>query len=246
MIKHSKKAMNMLKKIKLYWLIIFATSSAPTLVSAQKLEALTHKEVMQGVIDYVEAKVNPERIETTRVTVLPVDSRLKFYKCPSGVQYKLASDRSFTRQFPVKVSCDDGAKPWKTYIQVIVSEMVEALVVTKNIAKGVRIEADMLKVSLVDKFKVKARSISSMGSVLGGRAMRNISRGYQIGLQDVCLVCKGDDVSIIAKSGTMMIKTSGMAIENGAKGETIKVKNASSNRIVKGVIGDLREIHVKL
>jgi flagella basal body P-ring formation protein FlgA len=76
--------------------------------------------------------------------------------------------------------------------------------------------------------------------------MRNIPRGYQIGLQDVCLVCKGDEVSIVAKSGSMMIKTSGTAIENGAKGETIKVKNDSSNRVVKGVIGDLREIYVKL
>lgn len=246
MIKHSKKAMNMLKKNKLYWLAIFAILSAPTVISAQTVEALTHKEVMQGVIDFVEAKVNPEQVESTRITVLPIDSRIKFYQCSSAIKYKLASDRSFTRQFPVKVSCDEGIKPWKTYIQVVVSEMVEALVVTKNIAKGVRIDADMLKVALVDKFKVKARSISSIDSVLGGRAMRNISRGYQIGLQDVCLVCKGDDVSIIAKSGSMMIKTSGTAIENGAKGETIKVQNSSSQRIVKGVIGDLREIHVKL
>ncbi len=246
MIKHSKKAMNMLKKIKLYWLIIFAFSTTPSFVSASEPEALTHKQVMEGVIQYVENKLNPDKLTTTRITVLPMDSRIKFFKCPTDIEYKLASERSFTRQFPVKVTCNEGQKPWKTYVQVVMSEMVEALIVTKNIAKGVRVEADMVKVSLVDKFKVKSRSISTAKSVLGGRAMRNIPRGYQIGLNDVCLVCKGDDVSIIAKSGSMMIKTSGTAIENGAKGETIKVKNASSNRIVKGVIGDLREIHVKL
>jgi flagella basal body P-ring formation protein FlgA len=44
----------------------------------------------------------------------------------------------------------------------------------------------------------------------------------------------------------MMIKTSGTAIESGSKGESIKVKNNSSDRIVKGVIGDLREIYVNL
>ena len=246
MIKHSKKAMNMLKKFKLYWLIIFIISSAPFLVSAQATEALTREEVMQGVIDFVENKVNPEQAENIRITVLPIDSRIKFHKCPTGVEYALANERRFTRQFPVKVSCSKIKKPWKAYVQVIVSEMIEALVVTKNIAKGVRLEADMLKVALVDKFKVKSRSISTANSVLGGRAMRNIPRGYQIGLQDVCLVCKGDEVSIVAKSGSMMIKTSGTAIENGAKGETIKVKNDSSNRVVKGVIGDLREIYVKL
>lgn len=238
--------MNMLKKIKLYWLFVFLASSAPATLSAQEREALTHREVMQGVIDFVEDKVNPERVETTRVTVLPIDSRVKFFKCPTGISYELANNRGFTRQFPVKVSCEQGVRPWKSYVQVIVSEMIETLVVTKNIAKGVRIEADMLKVALVDKFKVKSRSISAKEGVLGGRAMRNISTGYQIGLRDVCLVCKGDDVAIIAKSGSMMIKTSGTAIENGAKGETIKVKNNNSNRIVKGTIGDLREIYVKL
>ena len=236
----------MLKKIKLYWLIIFTLCSASNLVSAQTNETLTHREVMQGVINFVEAKVNPERLDNIRITVLPIDSRYKFFKCPDEIKYRLASERSFSRQFPVRVSCGTSKKPWKTYVQVIVAEMVEALVVTQNIAKGVRIEADMLKVTLVDKFKVKSRSVSTPSSVLGGRAMRNISRGYQIGLRDVCLVCKGDEVSIIAKSGSMMIKTSGTAIENGAKGETIKVKNASSSRIVKGVIGDLREIYVKL
>jgi len=246
MIKHSKKAMNMLKKFKLSWLILLIISSTPLLVSAQAPEALTHKEVMQGVIEFVETKLGTEKAENTRITVLPIDSRVKFYKCPVDIEYTLASERSFTRQFPIKVSCLQSSKPWKSYIQVMVTEMVEALIVTKNIAKGVRIDADMVKVALVDKYKIKSRSISTASSVLGGRAMRNIPRGYQIGLKDVCLVCKGDEVSIIAKSGTMMIKTSGTAIENGAKGETIKVKNDSSNRVVKGVIGDLREIYVKL
>jgi flagella basal body P-ring formation protein FlgA len=85
-----------------------------------------------------------------------------------------------------------------------------------------------------------------MDNIIGGRALRNFSRGYQIGALDVCLVCKGDEVAIIAQSEAMTIKTSGTAIESGAMGETIQVKNNSSNRIIKGVIGELREIYVKL
>ena len=246
MIKHSKKAMNMLKKFKLLCLTFFIVLSTPSIVSAQESEALTHKQVMTEVIKFVENKVNPEKQENIRITVLPMDSRIKLFQCPKDLSFDLANKRNFTRQFPIKVSCEAGEKRWKTYVQVVVSEMVETLIITKNIAKGTRIEADMLKVALVDKHRVKSRSISDSDYVVGGRAMRNIQRGYQIGQRDVCLVCKGDDVSIIAKSGGMMIKTSGTAIENGAKGETIKVKNTSSSRIIKGVIGDLREIYVNL
>lgn len=246
MIKHSKKAMNMLKKFNLLWFIVITMISTPYSISAQEYKALTHKSVMTDVIKFVEEQVDAQNKSNVRVTALPLDSRIKLHVCDEDLKFALANKRSFTRQFPVKVSCEVGVKPWKTYVQVIVSEMLETLVVTKNIAKGARIEADMLELKLIDKHRVKSRSINSSKDIIGGRAMRNISRGYQIGQRDVCLVCKGDDVSIIAKSGGMMIKTSGTAIENGAKGETIRVKNASSSRIIKGVIGDLREIYVNL
>ena len=246
MIKHSKKAMNMLKIFTKNYVLVFFALLLPQNLSAAENNTLDHKDLLRDVISFVESEVNPEASDDIKITALPISTRIKLSNCRNEMKFEIANNRSFTRQFPVKVSCAQERKPWKTYVQVIISEMQQTLVLSRRVAKGARIEPEMIKLVSVDKHKVKHRSIVDTSAVIGGRSMRNMPKGYQIGQNDVCLVCKGDDVSIIARSNTMMIKTSGTAIENGSKGESIKVKNTSSQRIIKGIIGDLREVYVNL
>ncbi|NVK23343.1 MAG: flagellar basal body P-ring formation protein FlgA [Gammaproteobacteria bacterium] len=236
----------MLKKLTKNYVIVLFAILLPQKLSAETNITLDHNDLLRSVIEFVEQHINPNNSENIKITALPIDSRIVLSQCDSELSFETSNKRTFTRQFPVKVSCEHERKPWKTYVQVLVSEMQQTLVLNQNVVKGIRIEPDMVKLVSIDKHKVKYRSIVDKSAVIGGRTMRNMSKGYQIGQNDVCLVCKGDDVAIIAKSDSMMIKTSGTAIENGAKGESIKVKNTSSQRIIKGIIGDLREVYVNL
>lgn len=246
MTKHSKKVTNMWKnKPKTYFTLFIAMFMSAN-VSANIGNTLTHDNLLKDVISFVEQEFNSDESKNLKVVAHPLDSRIPVRKCDTPLLFDVAKSRSFSRQFPVKVTCSAKEKEWKVYVQVSVSEMVETLVTSQTIAKGVTIDTDMVEIELVDAYRVRDRSSTDLSAIIGGRALRNIQRGYQIGQNDVCLVCKGDDVSIIAKNSSMMIKTSGTAIESGAKGESIKVKNNSSNRIVKGIIGDLREIYVNL
>jgi len=235
----------MLKNLIAPKLLIVIFVLLPDFVSAASNNTLDHNDLLKDVIHYVEREITSEPNDDIKITALPIDSRVRLAQCNAQLNFEMANARNFTRQFPVKVTCN-GDKPWKTYVQVIVTETVEALVLTRSVVKGTRIEPDMLRLTTIDKHYAKSRSIVDSSSVVGGRAMRNLTQGYQIGQSDVCLVCKGDDVAIIAKSNSMMIKTSGTAIEDGSIGESIKVKNSSSQRIIKGIIGDLREVYVNL
>ncbi|MBU2917888.1 flagellar basal body P-ring formation protein FlgA [Psychrosphaera sp. F3M07] len=226
--------------------LLFITLLMSMNVSASLSNTLTHDELLKDVISYVEQEFNPDESKNLRVVAHPLDSRITIRECDQDLSFYVAKSRTFTRQFPVKVKCATEKNSWKVYVQVSVAEMIETLVTNQTIAKGNTVDIDMVEVELVEARRVKDRSSNDISSIVGGRALKNIQRGYQIGQNDVCLVCKGDDVSIIAKNGGMMIKTSGTAIENGAKGESIKVKNNSSSRIVKGIVGDLREIYVNL
>lgn len=215
-------------------------------VSASLNNTLAQDKLLKEVISYVEQEFNPDDSKNLKVVAHPLDSRISIKECDTELLLTMAKKRSFSRQFPVKVTCHSQNKPWKVFIQVSLTEMIEALVTSQAIAKGVTVDVDMVEIVLVDAQRIRNRSSTDLSAIIGGRALKNIQRGYQIGQNDVCLVCKGDDVSIIAKNSNMMIKTSGTAIESGAKGESIKVKNNSSNRIIKGIIGDLREIYVNL
>jgi flagella basal body P-ring formation protein FlgA len=246
MIKHSKKVTNMWKNITIIYTILFTTLTLSGDLSAKGYNSLAHDELLKQVISYVEQEFNPDEDKNLRVVAHPLDSRIIVKECKRNLSFSIANTRSFSRQFPVKVICNNENKPWKLFVQVSTSEMIEALVINQTIAKGTIVDTDMLEMKLIEINRVRDKSSSDLSSIVGGRALRNLQRGHQVSQTDVCLVCKGDDVSIIAKNSSMMIKTSGTAIESGSKGESIKVKNNSSNRIVKGVIGNLREIYINL
>jgi flagella basal body P-ring formation protein FlgA len=232
-------------KMKTYF-ILFITILMSVDVSASLNKTLAHGKLLKDVISYVEQEFNPDESKNLKIVAHPLDSRISIKECDKNLLFTVAKKRSFSRQFPVKATCPSENSPWKVFVQVSLSEMIEALVTSQAIAKGVTVDAGMVEIVLVDAQRIRNRSSTDLSAIIGGRALKNIQRGYQIGQGDVCLVCKGDDVSIIAKNNSMMIKTSGTAIESGAKGESIKVKNNSSNRIIKGIIGDLREIYVNL
>lgn len=236
----------MWKNITIIYITVFATFILPADISAKEKNSLMHDELLKQVISYVEQEFNPDNNRNLRVVALPLDSRIIIKECEHSLLFSVANTRSFSRQFPVKVTCNNEKRPWKLFVQVSTSEMIEALIINQTIAKGMIVDKDMLEMKLVEINRVRDRSSKDLSSIVGGRALRNLQRGHQVSQTDVCLVCKGDDVSIIAKNSSMMIKTSGTAIESGSKGESIKVKNNSSNRIVKGIIGDLREIYINL
>lgn len=215
-------------------------------VSAIGQRTLAHDTLLKEVSEYVNSQINPNNSKNITVSAVPLDSRIRIKACPDNIVVTLSEQRNFARQFPVKAECRSEGKEWKAYVQVRVQELVETLITTTNVAKGEVLSDDMLKVALVDKHRVRNKATDDMSIIAGGRAMRNIARGYQVSGSDVCLVCKGDSVSIIASLGNMSIKTSGTAMENGSYGESIRVKNNSSDRIIKGVIDDLRQILVKL
>ncbi|GAA0296416.1 hypothetical protein GCM10009128_13830 [Psychrosphaera haliotis] len=215
-------------------------------VSAKSANSLAHDALLKQVSEFVQGQVNPNNTPNITVKAMPLDSRIRISHCQSELQFDMPSRQRFTRHFPIKASCFDEGASWKAYVQVRVYEYIETIVTTTHIAKGEVISSDMIETALVDRNKVRAKSTDSMSNIVGGRAMRNITRGFQVSGSDVCLVCKGDSVAIIADYNNLTIKTSGTALENGSFGQSIQVQNNSSERIVKGVIGDLRQIFIKL
>lgn len=208
--------------------------------------SLAHQALLEEVSAHVSEQLNPDGSSNITVKALPLDTRIRIKQCPDDIEVTMSQKRSFTRQFPVKAECSTEGYEWKAYVQVRVQELIETLVTTTNIAKGEVVTDSMVKMTLVDKHRVKSKATDDVVRIAGGRAMRNIARGYQISSSDVCLVCKGDSVAIVATMSNMQIKTSGTAMENGSFGESIRVKNNNSERVVKGVIDDLRQILIKL
>jgi flagella basal body P-ring formation protein FlgA len=62
----------------------------------------------------------------------------------------------------------------------------------------------------------------------------------------LCFVCKGDKVTIMAVSVGLSLKVSGIAQQDGNLGDTIRVQNASSKKIVSATVSSTREVSIQI
>lgn len=51
-------------------------------------------------------------------------------------------------------------------------------------------------------------------------------------------IAKGDDINIVANTGSIIVRTKGVALENGRVGQKIKVQREGAKKILHGIIGE--------
>ncbi len=64
-------------------------------------------------------------------------------------------------------------------------------------------------------------------------------------LQAPKLVSRGDMVTVILNNKGLNLTTQGKALQNGTKGETIRILNASSNKTIEGLITGSKEVTIQ-
>ena len=85
--------------------------------------------------------------------------------------------------------------------------------------------------------------------VIGKRARRSLAGNAPLATQDVTtvpVVHRGDIVSIVLESPLIKVSTPGEALEAGKPGDTIRVKNTSSNREIRAQVIDKQTVRIPL
>lgn len=112
-------------------------------------------------------------------------------------------------------------------------------VTIRNIAQGSIITNSDVNTTRTPLSKMKGGYIDSIEQVIGMQARRNISTGVLIRSSDLSkptLIRQNDAVSIMYNSNNIKLRTVGIALESGAIGDNIKVKNESTGIIVHGTV----------
>ncbi|MBB1471304.1 flagellar basal body P-ring formation protein FlgA, partial [Pseudoalteromonas sp. SG41-5] len=118
------------------------------------------------------------------------------------------------------------------------------IIATENLSRGEVIEAHHLRLIMKPKHFVRAQYLQNQELLIGSRSKRNIRSGYLVALNQICMVCKGDNVTIFAIIRGLKIKTSGLALEDGTLGEQVKVKNAKSGKVLNARVDGVESVQV--
>ena len=119
-------------------------------------------------------------------------------------------------------------------------------VAAENLISGTVLKSSLIKYRKIDV--TKYHNLITTPSILsGGKLLRNMKEGepfVKYSIKPKTVVKRRRRVTIVVKMGNIRAKAYGIAMQNGALGEMIKVKNVRSGKIVKGIVTATGEVTV--
>lgn len=235
--------MSLLKKSRTWAVFYFSVGLLMTF-SAQS--QIYNNEQLESIAkDFVSAQVGSEDLGNKRITALPLDNRLPERQCQLPISKSTATEPPYNRQVTVQLKCDD-IESWTQYVHVRIAELYPVVIATENLTRGEVITAAHLTVKMRPKQFVRVQHISDENLLIGSRSKRNIRGGLPLSLSQICMVCKGDNVTIIAQVGSLKIKTTGIALEDGTLDEQVRVQNKKSGKVVNARVDGVESVLVNI
>ncbi|MBU1437009.1 MAG: flagellar basal body P-ring formation protein FlgA [Gammaproteobacteria bacterium] len=193
---------------------------------------------------WLEQQATAPGLNQLKVEVYPLDNRLADKSCEQPLQFSLMSEQ-LQRQNTVKVQCTDSGG-WQLFIPAKVSQFVDAVAVTRQLVAGSYLSSDMLTQTETDLSQSRGAVVADLELIIGARTKRTLNVGQILTQNDLCLVCKGDVVTIAGVSNGLSVTTRATALQDGGLGDDVKVQNLQSKRVVTAQITAVKRVEIKL
>ncbi|BCM76298.1 hypothetical protein KAM329D_27750 [Aeromonas caviae] len=172
-----------------------------------------------------------------------IDERLPLTRCEDALTISLPARMEIRRNTTVYLKCE-GEKSWDLYLPVRVSIQKPYVTVTVPVAKGDILSEPMLTLAYQDQTLIRGDYLTDPTALIGVRSKRELKPGQPIRLTQVCVVCKGDQVTLSAENSSMQIKTMARALQDGSFGDMIRLVNTRSGRTVQGQVSAVGSVIV--
>jgi flagella basal body P-ring formation protein FlgA len=193
---------------------------------------------------YLEQQLTIPEQGKLQIEISAIDPRIKIKPCDQPLKISIPKTNK-SRNINVQISCN-SSNSWRIFVTAKVSQVIPVVVAQHYIAKGSPLSRENLMVISKETFKIRGEYITSLDELTGVKATKSISKGKIINRKNICLVCKGEQVIINANANSFNIQTSGIALMNGIKHQTIKVKNSRSGRIISAKIKSSTQVEINL
>ena len=207
-------------------------------------QTMDRVQLQEFVKQFIEENIELPTQGKMTVSVSPLDPRINIKPCSSPLVVNIPENHN-GRNVNVKINCKDTT-PWYLFIPAKIHMVVPIVVAKSIISKGSRIDESNVTIEYRDTRRIRGEIIDNPQTVVGTRAKRKLSIGAILTRKNICFVCKGSHVTLIAKSDTLMIKTAGIALKDAGIGEQIRVKNERSGRTVTGRVSAINKVVINL
>lgn len=153
-------------------------------------------------------------------------------------------DQSFTAQL-VAPSKDDPVR--RVTLSGMIQRMIEVPVLSRTLRNGDVVGASDLNWITIPEDRLQNAQILSEDQVLGKTPRRMVQSGEALRdemFQLPQIIERGEDVTLIYKSGSLELTTRGRAVQAAAKGDVVRVINMASSEYVQGFVTGPKQVTV--
>jgi flagella basal body P-ring formation protein FlgA len=228
-------------------LMIFLLAAVVPSSFAGQVVSIKGKELKALVKKYIETNL-PWKQENLRIEFLGriTDPPVQGEKI--SCQVKSRQDEAYIGDSTFTVGIyDDGTLVREEPVRVRMEVAMDVVVSAKFLPRDTEIDADDVK--LVRKWfnQNPANIVAQIEDVIGKHPYSDIRQNMEIKrnmLKAVRTIRRGKMVKIVLESGPLTIVTFGLSEEDGSRGDFIKVKNISSNKVVYAKVIDDSSVRV--
>lgn len=212
--------------------LFVALLTVAPLIPLQANSFQSHKSITHAVQEFIVQQKVP--LNNLQVTLTSLNDKLVLPKCGKTLQVTMAPGTKLMGNTSLTIRCSSPQK-WKIHVAAHIDGQVSALIARHPIPRGMVIRNDDLEFvsrrysQLNHGYYVSAKLLTNM------EAKRNIRAG-QIMTPNLIkaqkLVLRGEHITIIAQNGGINLRVKGKALMDGQIGQTIKVRNLNSKKLI--------------
>lgn len=217
----------MLKYIFTFILLIFCNNT----LAAEDY----HRVVADFAKSFAKEQLLTTKNEQVHINAATIDKRIKLAPCQDALSAKFVGSQNHQRAATVLVVCEQDPG-WQLYVPLRIKRMVPVVITERPLSKGDLLTDANTRIAMRDGALLRSGYISDLAFVKGARLKRQLAMDQLVLTRHICLVCKGENVTISSSVGNLTVKTDGVALGGGVLGDKVNVRNSKSKRIVSGTV----------
>lgn len=205
---------------------------------------LAQIQLIQNVEQYVVQQLSAADISKVNVSAMPLDSRIEVPECPVPLTISASEEALQQANVTVKASCE--ASGWYLFMMVKAVQTQNVVTLSSAVSPGTLLTRSNVELVEMNKKLLRTSTFADIEAVLGARVKRRLQPGQAITPNQLCFVCEGDNIVISAGLPGLSIRTSGVAEQDGNIGDTIQVRNLSSNKVIGARVISTKNVEVSI
>jgi flagella basal body P-ring formation protein FlgA len=166
-----------------------------------------------------------------------LDSRLRLGRCTAPLGAGLPAGATLQARNTIGVSCPRPS--WTVYVPVTVESRISVLILKRPVAAGTRLTREDVEVQTRKVTGLVTAFLGDTSDLKGRTARRALAAGTALAVDMFVadtLVHRGQDVTLVASSGTFEVRAAGRALADAPAGARLRVQNLSSMKVVEGMV----------